>query len=151
MRKIRAIRRGYFAFPGSRHIAKSYGYIYGFLESVVSAIGSGKDLLVYNHVEFPTEPLGALLAHVRRFWNSRAPIFSVPVWVLVPLATAFRALLGRKSPLHPVRVWKAGTPTPCPSPRARCSPFSGMICPVQGSNGARLLPMISPELPLRAL
>jgi len=33
LRMIRAIKRGYFIFPGSRTVRKSYGYIEGLLDS----------------------------------------------------------------------------------------------------------------------
>ncbi len=33
LRMIRAVRKGYFVFPGSKHLRKSYGYIEGLLDS----------------------------------------------------------------------------------------------------------------------
>src|SRR5690606_22852936 len=48
LRMIKAIKRGYFAYPGSPHIYKSYAYIYGLLESIDFAVGRSERLFVYN-------------------------------------------------------------------------------------------------------
>jgi GlcNAc-P-P-Und epimerase len=111
LRMIRAIKRGYFAYPGSPHIYKSYAYIYGLLESIDFMMRRDERFIVYNYVETPTEPLGELVRHTKAFLGSRAPVFRFPLAMLSPIAKLVQRFLGRASPLHPVRVRKAGTST----------------------------------------
>jgi hypothetical protein len=106
---IRAIKRGYFAFPGARGIRKSYGYVYGMLESIDFAMQMEQSQIVYNYVETPTEPLGDLAEHVKVFLQTRAPVLRVPRSVLLPIAEVAKAVLGQRTPLHPVRVRKAAS------------------------------------------
>ncbi len=110
-RMINAIQKGYFAFPGSMDINKSYAYIYGLLDSVEFVINSGEPVVVYNYVETPTETLGAIAEHVRAFVGSKAPILSLPTSLLLPAAHVVQALAGSRNPVHPVRVKKAGMST----------------------------------------
>ncbi|WP_192820718.1 NAD(P)-dependent oxidoreductase [Rufibacter sp. LB8] len=111
MRMIKAIRRGYFAFPGSKDIHKSYAYIYGFLDSIAFCMDRPEPLLVYNYVETPTETIDQITRQVKRHFNSKAPILSLPSSVLVPISSFLQLVAGSKNPIHPVRVKKAGTPT----------------------------------------
>lgn len=111
LRMIKAIKRGYFAYPGSPHIYKSYAYIYGLLESIDFAMRRSERLFVYNYVETPTEPLGELVRQTKAFVGSRAPIFRIPLSVLSPAATLAQSLLGGSNPIHPVRVKKAAMST----------------------------------------
>jgi hypothetical protein len=108
---IRAIKRGYFAYPGSPNIRKSYAYIYGLLDSIDFAMRLDERLFVYNYVESPTEPLGDLVRHAKEFLGSSAPVFRIPLAVLTPAASLAQRFLGANSPLHPVRVRKAGMST----------------------------------------
>lgn len=111
LRMVRAIRRGYFAFPGSSDIRKSYGYIEGVLDSIEFMMDRPEPLVRYNYVEDPTETLGDVVAHVKRHFGSRAPVLALPLPVLLPVAVGAQAVLGKRSPLHPVRVRKAARPT----------------------------------------
>jgi GlcNAc-P-P-Und epimerase len=111
MRMIRAIHRGYFAFPGDRHIYKSYAYIYGLLESVDFAMDRVDPTLTYNYVETPTQPLNEVVAQVKAFLRCRAIVMPLPLWLLLPAAKLIQAMAGNKNPIHPVRVRKAATPT----------------------------------------
>ncbi len=111
LRMIRAIRRGYFAYPGSPGIHKSYGYIEGLLDSVEFVMDRSEPLLRYNYAEDPTEPLGALVDHIKAHLGSRAPVLPLPLPLLVPVAALVNAVLGGNSPIHPVRVRKAARPT----------------------------------------
>lgn len=110
-RMVKAIRKGYFAFPGSMNIHKSYGYVYGLLDSIEFVIASGERFVTYNYVETPTETLGEIAQHVKRFTGSGAPIFSLPRALLMPAAHAVQLLAGDRNPIHPVRVRKAGMAT----------------------------------------
>lgn len=111
LRMIRAIRRGYFAYPGSSGIYKSYAYVYGLLESIDFVMRREEKHIVYNYVETPTEPLGELVRQTKVFLKSNAPVLRIPLALLKPAATLAQAFLGLRSPLHPVRVKKAATST----------------------------------------
>jgi nucleoside-diphosphate-sugar epimerase len=111
LRMIKAITRGYFAYPGSTAIHKSYAYIYGLLESIDFVMERDEEFIVYNYVEAPTEPLGELVRQTKAFVGSRAPVFSIPLAVLSPVAALAQFLLGPKNPIHPVRVRKAAMST----------------------------------------
>lgn len=111
LRMIRAIKRGYFAYPGSPDVFKSYAYIYGLLESIDFVMQRDERLIVYNYVESPTEPLGELVRQTKSFLGSRAPVFRIPLSLLSPVAAVAQRFLGSNSPIHPVRVRKAGMST----------------------------------------
>ncbi|MBD3404269.1 NAD-dependent epimerase/dehydratase family protein, partial [candidate division GN15 bacterium] len=111
MRMIKAIKSGYFAFPGSPDIFKSYGYIYGMMDSVDHVMDSPYDYLCYNYVETPTQPLNELVATVKEFLDSSAVVMPIPMWALMPAASMIQKLIGMRNPIHPVRVKKAATPT----------------------------------------
>jgi len=111
LRMIRAIRKGFFFFPGKLNIYKSYAYIYGLLDSIRFTINHPDHLIHYNYVETPTEPLINLANHIRQFLGKKSPILAVPKQCLLPIAHLFQWLTGGKSPIHPRRVEKAGTPT----------------------------------------
>jgi nucleoside-diphosphate-sugar epimerase len=111
LRMIKAIQRGYFAYPGSPNIHKSYAYIYGLLDSIDFAMRRREQLLIYNYVETPTEPLGEIVRQTKVFLNSKAPVWRIPLPVLLPAAQVAQLFVGTKSPLHPVRVRKAAMPT----------------------------------------
>jgi len=111
LRMIKAVKRGRFAFPGSPSVYKSYGYIYGLLDSVDFLLDGGEDDVVYNYVESPTQPLCELVNVIRRFLNCRALALPVPLWMLLPVARIVQQMSGPKNPIHPVRVKKAATPT----------------------------------------
>jgi nucleoside-diphosphate-sugar epimerase len=111
LRMIKAIRKGYFAFPGSANIYKSYGYIYGMLNGIDFVMDSDENFFCYNYVETPTQPLGELVAETQTYLKSRALVLPIPQWVLLPLARLVQALVGSRNPVHPVRVKKVATAT----------------------------------------
>ncbi|MFZ5981795.1 MAG: NAD-dependent epimerase/dehydratase family protein [Candidatus Zixiibacteriota bacterium] len=111
LRMINAIKRGYFAYPGSPKIYKSYGYIYGLLDSIDFVMDSEMEYFVYNYVETPTQMLGELVKTVKQTLSRRALVLSIPLWVLLPISKTIQVLAGFKNPIHPVRVRKAATPT----------------------------------------
>jgi nucleoside-diphosphate-sugar epimerase len=111
LRMIRAVQRGYFVFPGSTDLRKSYAYIFGLLDSIEFTMAQSDPLIIYNYVESPTEPLGQIVREVKQFMHSRAPVLSLPLWALMPVATVLYATAGSRSPVHPVRVRKAATST----------------------------------------
>jgi nucleoside-diphosphate-sugar epimerase len=111
LRMIKAITRGYFAYPGSSAIYKSYAYVYGLLDSIDFVMKRDERLIVYNYVEAPTESLGELVRQTKEFIGSHAPVFRIPLWVLLPVAACAQSLLGTRNPIHPVRVKKAAMST----------------------------------------
>jgi nucleoside-diphosphate-sugar epimerase len=111
LRMIQAVKRGYFFFPGSTAIRKSYGYIFGLIDSIEFMLARAEPSITYNYVEQVTEPIGELVRIVRRCLNSRAPVISMPLWLLAPAADGIQWLTRGRSPIHPVRVRKAATPT----------------------------------------
>lgn len=111
LRMIKAINKGYFAFPGSSKIFKSYGYIDGFLKSIDFALGSRENRLCYNYVETPTQPLGALVNDIKDFLGKKAIVLPLPLSLLLPLSRLIQSVAGKGNPIHPVRVRKVASPT----------------------------------------
>jgi len=111
LRMIRAIKKGYFAYPGARKVYKSYGYIYGLIDSIDFVLDSDMDYLCYNYVETPTLPLNQLVKTIQDFIERRAVTLRLPLPILLPFSKAIQAVMGRGNPIHPVRVKKAATPT----------------------------------------
>lgn len=111
LRMIKAIKKGYFAYPGSGNIHKSYGYIYGLIESIDFLLKNETNYLCYNYVEYPTERLSDLVKHIKKFVNSNSIVISIPISLLLFISKILQILLGKKNPVHPVRVKKAGTST----------------------------------------
>lgn len=111
LRMIKAIQKGYFAYPGSADIRKSYAYIYGMLDSIDFTMARAEPLIVYNYVETPTEPLGGIVGIAKDFLGSKAPVLRIPLSVLMPAAKALNIAMGGKSPIHPTRVKKVAMST----------------------------------------
>jgi len=111
LRMIKAIQKSYFAYPGSSRIFKSYGYIYGLLDSINFALDSDNDFICYNYVETPTQPLGELVKTIKKHFKVRALVLPIPLMLLLPIAKLIQVLTGSQNPIHPVRVKKAATPT----------------------------------------
>ncbi len=111
LRMIKAIKKGYFAFPGSPRIYKSYGYIYGFIDSIDFTMDSDLEHFVYNYVETPTQPLNELVNFIKSFFDTKAVVLPIPLWILLPASKIVQKILGYRNPIHPMRVKKAATPT----------------------------------------
>ena len=111
LRMIRAVKKGRFFFPGDADIRKSYGYIYGLLESIDFMMARTEPLLVYNYVERETEPLRELVRLSGAAVGRKGSVTRLPITALVLAAHVIQKLTGGKSPIHPVRVRKAATPT----------------------------------------
>ena len=111
LRLIQAVKAGYFLFPGSRELRKSYGYIEGLLDSFEHTMDLSNSLITYNYVERETLPLGELVDVVGRFIGRRAPTVTIPLPVLVVAAGCVQVVTGGKSAVHPDRVRKVATST----------------------------------------
>ncbi|MGD0812856.1 MAG: NAD(P)-dependent oxidoreductase [Verrucomicrobiota bacterium] len=105
-RMIRAVRKGYFVFPGSRNLRKSYAYIEGLLDSFEFIMAREENQLTYNYVERTTESLGTLVRLVQEHVGRRSPAFTAPLPLLLLVAAMAQLLTGGRSPLHPLRVRK---------------------------------------------
>ena len=111
LRMIRAVRKGYFVFPGSKNLRKSYGYIEGLLDSFEFIMAREENQLIYNYVERETESLGMLVRMVQAHIGKKGPTFTAPMPVLEALAAMAQIATGGRSPLHPVRVRKTALTT----------------------------------------
>lgn len=110
-RMIRAVRGGYFVFPGDRTVRKSYAYVEGLVESIDFALSQSEPYVLYNYVERNTETLDELVRAVQEEFGCHRPAVSVPRQVLVGAAVVAQAATYGRSPLHPTRVRKASIPT----------------------------------------
>jgi nucleoside-diphosphate-sugar epimerase len=111
LRMIRAVRRGYFVFPGTSALRKSYAYIEGLLDAFEFALDRPEALLCYNYVEAQTETIGDMVRIIRRELGCWSPLISVPSGLLQVVAAGLQWLTRGKTPIHPARVRKAATPT----------------------------------------
>jgi GlcNAc-P-P-Und epimerase len=111
LRMIRAVKRGYFVFPGSRDLMKSYGYIEGLLDSFEFVMDRPEAFLTYNYVERETLPLGDLVDVVGRYLGKKSPTFAIPLPLLTAAAAFIQVLTAGRSPIHPARVRKVATST----------------------------------------
>lgn len=110
-RMIRAVRGGYFVFPGDRDVRKSYGYIEGLVQSVDFTLARDEGYILYNYAERNTETLEQLVRAVQDTFDCHRPALRVPRSVLLGAAYTLQAATYGRSPLHPTRVRKASIPT----------------------------------------
>ena len=111
LRMIRAVNRGYFLFPASQRLRKSYGYIEGLLDSFEFVMGRPESRLAYNYVERETLELGELVRAVKQEFGKSGPTLTIPLPLLVAAASAVQVLTGGRSSVHPARVRKVATST----------------------------------------
>jgi len=111
LRMIRAVKKGFFVYPGSKTLRKSYAYIEGLLDSFEFAMNRTERQLTYNYVERETEPLGQLVQTVQAHLGKKVPTFTAPLPLLQLAANAVQVLTAGRSPIHPARVRKVATPT----------------------------------------
>jgi nucleoside-diphosphate-sugar epimerase len=111
LRMIRAIQKGYFVFPGSKELRKSYGYIEGLLDSFEFVMARAEDQLTYNYVERETETLGTLVRLVQAHLGKKTRTLTAPLPLLEIVAALAQLATGGRSPLHPVRVRKTASST----------------------------------------
>jgi nucleoside-diphosphate-sugar epimerase len=111
LRMIRAVKRGYFVFPGKRSTLKSYGYIEGLLDSFEFLMQGPRTSATYNYVERETEPLDKLIETVQTYLGVRSKSLCLPLPLLRAAAKVIQMWTRGQSPIHPVRVAKAATPS----------------------------------------
>jgi nucleoside-diphosphate-sugar epimerase len=111
LRMIRAVKKGWFVFPGGRELRKSYAYIEGLLDSFEFTMARTESQLTYNYVERETEPLGRLVEITQEHLGKKVPTFTAPLFLLTGAAGVMQWLSNGRSPIHPARVRKAATST----------------------------------------
>jgi nucleoside-diphosphate-sugar epimerase len=111
LRMIHAVKNGYFVFPGSKLVRKSYAYIEGLLDSLEFMISRREMQSTYNYVERETEPLGTLVQIVQEHLGTRVPTFTAPLTILQMAGAVLQVVTSGRSPVHPARVRKAATST----------------------------------------
>ena len=111
LRMIRAVNRGYFLFPASKRLRKSYGYIEGLLDSFDFVMGRPERRLAYNYVERETLELGDLVRVVKQEFGKCGPTLTIPLPLLVAASSVVQVLTGGRSSIHPARVRKVATST----------------------------------------
>lgn len=109
-RMIKAIKKGYFFFPGDPNITKSFGYIYGLIESIDFTMNKDDKLIIYNYAENPTVTLKELTNIIKKVINKQTIVLKIPISLLL-LAANIITLFNKNSSIHPVRVKKAAFPT----------------------------------------
>lgn len=113
-RMIRAVRKGYFFFPGDPNIVKGYGYVYGLVESMAFVRGRGERFTVYNYAEKDCLPLSGMVKIMSDFLGKKTVTIRVPMFLLLTASYVFvflGKLTKKKYAIHPVRVRKVGFPT----------------------------------------
>ena len=113
-RMIKSLRKGTFVLPAGGKIIKSYGYIYGLIESIIFTMNKKDRFIIYNYAEYPLIPLNEMVNVVKSELDIKKPTLHLPIWVLSTIAWFIQIgcrILGVNSDIHPVRVKKAGFPT----------------------------------------
>ncbi|MBU0580254.1 MAG: NAD(P)-dependent oxidoreductase [Candidatus Margulisbacteria bacterium] len=109
-RMIKALKKGLFFFPGSPNIVKSFGYVYGLLESIDFTMLKTDPLIIYNYSDYPSITTKELVVRIKKELKIRCFTPSAPIFVLV-LVARLVILFNKSSDFHPMRVRKAGFPT----------------------------------------
>src|SRR5260221_6103919 len=111
LRMIKAVKRGYFFLPTSPAIKKSYGYIYGLIESIEFMMAKSDKIIIYNYVEKETESLGDMIRIINETLNYKGKIIRIPFLLLRVLAYAIYRVNPNFNGIHPERVKKVARPT----------------------------------------
>lgn len=111
LRMIRAVKKGYFVLPVTPKIRKSYGYIYGLLESMVFMMHQSEKTITYNYVEKETETLGDLIAIINKELGTNGKIIRFPLVLLQLAASILYKIFPNLNGIHPERVKKVARPT----------------------------------------
>lgn len=113
-RMIKSLKKGSFVLPNGGKVIKSYGYVYGLVESMLFVMSKKDRLITYNYVENPVVPLNEMVTITKQELGIKKPTIKLSVGVLSVIAFFIQIIfkiIGKKSDIHPVRVKKAGFPT----------------------------------------
>lgn len=113
-RMIIALKKGTFVLPNGGNIVKSYGYVFGLIESILFTMKKNDRLIIYNYAENQQIPLKEMASIIKEEFGYKKPTLKLPVKILAFIAFCVEKgfkITGKKSDIHPVRVRKAGFPT----------------------------------------
>jgi nucleoside-diphosphate-sugar epimerase len=111
LRMIKAVKKGYFLLPVSSKIKKSYGYVYGLVESIEFMILQPDKTIVYNYVEKETECLGDMIKIVNESLGYNGKVLRFPLFLLKIAAEILFKINPNLNGIHPERVKKVARPT----------------------------------------
>lgn len=111
LRMIKAVKKGYFLLPVDPSIQKSYGYIYGLLDSMDWGLNQSDKVLVYNYVEAYTETLGKMIAIINNTLGYNGRLIRLPMSLLLLAARVIHLFMPNLNGIHPKRVLKVARPT----------------------------------------
>ncbi len=111
LRMIKAVKKGYFLLPVTPSIKKSYGYVYGLLESMVFMMNESEKMITYNYVERETERLGDLIKIINAELGTNGKIIRFPMVLLKVAAAILYKIKPNLNGIHPDRVKKVARPT----------------------------------------
>jgi len=104
----RALRNGWFAFPGRRDTVKSGGYVDELLRTIDFALERADRGVLYNFAYPDSSSIGDIVETFGRVTGHRAHPMTVPLGPIMAAAGLFEvaSLLGLKTPIHRDRVMK---------------------------------------------
>jgi GlcNAc-P-P-Und epimerase len=111
LRMIKAVKKGYFFLPVTPTLKKSYGYIYGLLDSMTFMMDRHDKVVIYNYVEKETETLGNMIKIVNRSLGFNGRLIRVPFFMLKTAASLLYRINPNLNGIHPERVKKVARPT----------------------------------------
>jgi nucleoside-diphosphate-sugar epimerase len=111
LRMIQAVKKGYFILPVTPRIKKSYGYIYGLIESIIFCMSQKDKVIIYNYAENNTENIGSMITIISGLLGASAKIIQVPFWILSFASSVLYKINPNLNGIHPMRVKKVARPT----------------------------------------
>jgi GlcNAc-P-P-Und epimerase len=111
LRMIKAVKKGYFFLPVNPSIKKSYGYIYGLLDSIDFSMQLSDKFFTYNYVEKQTESLGSMIKIINQTLGFNGKVFRIPFNLLKIAANIIYKIFPNLNGIHPERVKKVARPT----------------------------------------
>lgn len=111
LRMIRAIRRRTFVLPFGADVSKSYGYVFGLVQSIAFAMACPDASFTYNYVEKETIKMSLLVNEIKDFLGLKYITPRVPMSLLVGAAKALQFTTMKTTGVHPDRVRKVARST----------------------------------------
>lgn len=113
-RLAKALRQGYFAYPGRRDTVKSGGYVDELISSIFFAIDHAAPQITYNFAYPDPSTTEQIVESFRKVtgWRIKAP--TLPMGAVLAVARIFEALdgVGLRNPIHRERVRRLSHSTP---------------------------------------
>ncbi len=119
-RLIKALKNRFFLMPDPKGAEKSYGYIYGLLESIGFVMNRSEPFLVYNYAHPETLKVEEMIARLKDILQYKTIVLKLPTQFIL-FGLRLLKFLGISHPdYHPVRVKKL-TMNTCVEPRTLLS------------------------------